>query len=172
MTIDAATEAARAATTTHGHTGPRTEAGKSKSSRNAIRTGLYAARDFIRPEEEEEYAQTLIKLMDELTPENSVEQTFATEIMGATWRLRRCRLVEEAFGLIEDLDVDPMIDERTEKQQKSVDRARAQSHLILRRSLDELRKLQKGRSIQEQLADQQPTPTRPALPRIRPEFVL
>ena len=130
-------------------TGPKTEAGKAKSSRNAIRTGLYAARDFVRPDEEEEYAQTLIKLMDELTPENSVEQTFATEIMGATWRLRRCRLVEEAFGLIEDLTVDPMIDERTEKQQKSVDRARAQSHLILRRSLDELRKLQKGRTIPE-----------------------
>ncbi len=154
MTNDAAT----AATTTHGQTGPRTEAGKSKSSRNAIRTGLYAARDFIRPDEEEEYAQTLIKLMDELTPENTVEQTFATEIMGATWRLRRCRLVEEAFGSIEDLNCDPMIDERTEKQQKSVDRARAQSHLILRRSLDELRKLQKGRNLQEQLAGQNPTP--------------
>jgi hypothetical protein len=154
MTNDAAT----AATTTHGQTGPRTEAGKAKSSRNAIRTGLYAARDFVRPDEEEEYAQTLIKLMDELTPQNSVEQTFATEIMGATWRLRRCRLVEEAFSTIEDLNCDPMIDERTEKQQKSVDRARAQSHLILRRSLDELRKLQKGRTLQEQLADQQPTP--------------
>ena len=63
--------------------------------------------------------------MNELTPENSVEQTFATEIMGATWRLRRSRLVEEAFSYIEDLDFDPMIDERTEKQQKSVDRARA-----------------------------------------------
>ena len=117
-----------------------------------------AARDFIRPEEEEEYAQTLIKLMDELTPGNSVEQTFATEIMGATWRLRRCRLVEDAFGRIEDLNVDPMIDERTEKQQKSVDRARAQSHLIFRRSLDELRKLQKVRIIPEQIADQPPTP--------------
>ena len=154
MSIDAAT----AATRTHGQTGPRTEAGKSRSSRNSIRTGLYAARDFVRPEEEEEYAQTLIKLMDELTPENSVEQTFATEIMGATWRLRRCRLVEESFSYIEDLDFNPMIDERTEKQQKSVDRARAQSHLILRRSLDELRKLQKGRTIKEQIADQFPTP--------------
>jgi hypothetical protein len=47
-----------------------------------------------------------------------------------------------------------MIDERTEKQQKSVDRARAQSHLILRRSLAELRSLQKNRTIQEQLQDQ------------------
>ena len=94
-------------------TGPKTEAGKAKSSRNAIRTGLYAARDFVRPDEEEEYAKTLIQLMDELAPENSVEQTFATEIMGATWRLRRCRLVEEAFSYIEDLDFDPMMDERT-----------------------------------------------------------
>jgi hypothetical protein len=143
MTNDAAT----AATTTHGQTGPRTEAGKAKSSRNSIRTGLYAARDFIRPDEEEEYAQTLIKLMDELTPDGTVEQTFATEIMGATWRLRRCRLVEEAFGLIEDLNFDPMMDERTEKQQKSVDRARAQSHLILRRSLAELCKLQSLRQL-------------------------
>ena len=161
MTMDAATDAATAATRTNGQTGPRTEAGKAKSSRNAIRTGLYAARDFVRPEEEEEYDHTLIKLMDELTPENSVEQTFATEIMGATWRLRRCRLVEEAFGLIEDLNVDPMIDERTEKQQKSVDRARTQSHLILRRSLDELRKLQKGRTIQE---TPKATPTSDAAP--------
>ena len=130
---------AKASITTHTQTGPRTEAGKAKSSRNAIRTGLYAARDFVRPEEEEEYAQTLIKLMDELVPANSIEQTFATEIMGATWRLRRCRLIEEHFGIIPDLDFDPMLDERTEKQQKSVDRARAQSHLILRRSLDEFR---------------------------------
>jgi hypothetical protein len=154
-------------------TGPKTEAGKARSSRNAIRTGLesplrgeslYAARDFVRPGEEEEYAETLIKLMDELIPENSVEQTFATEIMGATWRLRRCRLVEEAFSYIDDLDFDPMVDERTEKQQKSVDRARAQSHLILRRSLDELRKLQKGRTIREQLADQNPAPKTPPAP--------
>jgi hypothetical protein len=52
MTIDDLDEAA---TTKHGQTGSRTEAGKSKSSRDAIRTGLYAARDFIRPEEEAEY---------------------------------------------------------------------------------------------------------------------
>src|SRR5450432_1563645 len=126
------------------------------SSRNAIRTGLYSARDFILPGEEEEYAQTLIQLMDELTPDGTIEQPFATEIMGATWRLRRCRLVEEAFSSIEDLDFDPMMDERTEKQQKSVDRARAQSHLILRRSIAELRNLQTGRTIPEQLQNQKP----------------
>ena len=139
--------------------GPKTQAGKQNSSRNSIRTGLYAARDFIRSGEEEEYAQSLIRLMDELTPDGELETTFATEIMGATWRLRRCRLVEEAFGMVDDLDFDPMIDERTEKQQKSVDRARSQSHLILRRSIAELAKLQKARFLCEQSQDQsQPAP--------------
>ena len=142
-----------------GPSGPKTEAGKAKSSRNAIRTGLYAARDFIREGEEEEYAQTLIKLMDELTPEGTLEEVFATEIMGATWRLRRCRLVEEAFGTVDDLDFDPMMDERTEKSQKSVDRARGQSHLILRRSIAELAKLQKARFLCEQSQNNsQPAP--------------
>jgi hypothetical protein len=123
MTTDAATDAAISATQTHGQTGPRTEAGKAKPSRNAIRTGLYAARDFIRPEEEEEYAQTLIGPMDELTPGNSVEQTFATEIMGATWRLRRCRLVEENFSSIGDLNFDPM-DRRTHRKAAEIRRPR------------------------------------------------
>ena len=139
--------------------GPRSDEGKAKSSRNAIRTGLYAARDFIRAGEEEEYAQSLIRMMDELTPDGELEQTFATEIMGATWRLRRCRLVEEAFGMVDDLDFDPMMDERTEKQQKSVDRARAQSHLVLRRSIAELAKLQKARFLCDQSQNNsQPAP--------------
>ena len=176
--------------------GPKTEAGKQNSSRNSIRTGLYAARDFIRTGEEEEYAQSLIRLMDELTPDGELETTFATEIMGATWRLRRCRLVEEAFGMVDDLDFDPMIDERTEKQQKSVDRARSQSHLILRRSIAELAKLQKARFLCEQSQDKSTARSRtracfhqharrircphgprrqtigPALPRIGTQFVL
>ncbi len=144
--------------------GPRTEEGKSRSSRNSLKFGLFTAHDFIRDGEEEDYAGTLTSLMSDLAPEGTLEETFATEIMGATWRLRRCRLVEEAFGFVENLDFDPMIDERTEKQQKSVDRARAQSHLILRRSLAELRKLQKGRTIQEQLQDQKPAPKSTSTP--------
>ena len=100
-------------------TGPKTEAGKSKSSRNSLKFGLFTAHDFIREGEEEECADTFTSLTSELTPENSVEETFLLEIIGATWRLRRCRLVEEAFGNIGDHGCGPMVDERTEKQQKS-----------------------------------------------------
>jgi len=45
--------------------------------------------------------------------------------------------VEESFSFLDNLDLEPMIDERTEKQRKSVDRARAQSHLILCRSFED-----------------------------------
>ena len=40
-----------------------------------------------------------------------------------------------------------MVDEATSKQQKSVDRARAQSHNVLRRSISELSRLQTERTI-------------------------
>ena len=129
-------------------TGDATDATRTQptgSAANAIKHGLFTAQDFIREGEEDEYARTVKALWSELSPDGTLEEVFTTEIVGATWRLRRCRLVEEAFGAIEDLDFDPMMDERTEKQQRSVDRARAQSHLILRRSIAELTKLQKIR---------------------------
>jgi len=129
-------------------TGDATDATRTQptgSAANAIKHGLFTAHDFIREGEEDEYARTVKSLWSELSPDGTLEEVFTTEIIGATWRLRRCRLVEEAFGAIEDLDFDPMMDERTEKQQRSVDRARAQSHLILRRSIAELTKLQKIR---------------------------
>ncbi len=109
---------------------------------NPLKTGLFAARYFIAPGDEKQYADTLYSLNSELSPQGILEETFAIEIMGATWRLHRCRKVEASFTA----ELDPMIDEKTEKAQKSVDRARAQSHLILRRSLAELRTLQTGRS--------------------------
>jgi hypothetical protein len=51
---------------------------------------------------------------------------------------------------------------RWSKQQKSVDRARAQSHLILRRSIGELAKLQKARFLCEQSQDHSKSAPGPA----------
>ena len=123
-----------------GATGPRTEAGKAISARNSTKHGLFAKRDFILEGEDEEYAQTFTALMAEIAPDGIIEQTFATEIMGATWRLRRCGILE--FDLARAADPAP---DAQDAIQKSIDRARAQSHNILRRSLTELRKLQTER---------------------------
>ena len=121
---------------------------ESPSSRNALTHGLFAVRYFIRPGEEEEYAETLTSLIAELAPQGIIEETFTAEIVGATWRLRRCRMVEQSLS--EGATLDPMVDDQAEKKQTSVDRARAQSHNILRRSLAELRKLQTERTLREQ----------------------
>ncbi|HKD09749.1 MAG TPA: SEC-C metal-binding domain-containing protein [Bryobacteraceae bacterium] len=119
-------------------TGPRTAEGKARSSQNATKIGLYTARDFIRPGEEDEYILGFNNLIAELDPQTPLEYVFTTEIMSANWRLRRCRVIEADLALLPEPD---------EKAQRSVDRARSQSHSILRRSLAELRKLQTERAI-------------------------
>jgi hypothetical protein len=124
---------------------------ESPSSQNALTHGLFAARDFIRQGEQPEYAEILQSVTAQLLPDGIIEQTFAAEIVGATWRLRRCRMVEQSLSA--DATLDPMTDEGLDKQQKSVDRARAQSHNILRRSLAELRKLQTERAARQQAAE-------------------
>ncbi len=136
-------------------TGPQTPEGKSRSSRNATKIGLYTARDFIREGEEDEYISGFNDLMAELDPQTPLEKVFATEIMSANWRLRRCRIIEAGLALEPEPGAnDAANEEKTneqktngEKTQRSVDRARAQSHVILRRSLSELRKLQTERAI-------------------------
>ena len=114
-----------------------------------LKTGLYSVRDFVRPGEEKQYADTLIDLMAELSPKGALEECFATEIMKSTWRLRRCRNSEQ--DLAASSETDPMVDEKTENRQKTVDRSRAQSHYLLRRSISELSKLQTARTIRMQL---------------------
>jgi len=116
---------------------------------NPLKSGLYSIRDFVRKGQEKEYANSLINLMTELSPEGVLEECFATEIFKATWRLRRCRNIE--FDLAESTEQDPMIGEQTSPDQKTVDRARAQSHHLLRRSISELTKLQTNRTIRLQL---------------------
>ena len=131
-------------------TGPRTESGKSRSSRNALSFGLFTLNDFVRENEAEQYTKICTSLWTELTPEGTVEEFLTSELMSATWRLRRCRMVEEDLAgitILDPMQKDPMQNPETEKQQKSVDRARAQSHSIFHRCLAALRKVQTERGI-------------------------
>ena len=142
-------------------TGPKTEAGKARSSKNALTLGLFTMNDFVRDNEAEDYTKICASLWNELSPEGTLEQNFTTEIVSATWRLRRCRMADEALGLISIADPawsDPMLSPANEKQQKSVDRARAQAHNALRRSIAELRALQTERTIRLHLDVQESIP--------------
>ena len=128
MSISEAQHAANKANAAHS-TGPKTETGKSRSSKNRLTFGLFTVNDFVREDECENYTKICTSLWTELSPAGTIEEAFTTEIMSATWRLRRCRMVEEDIAQIAILD--PMQDPETAAQQKSVDRARAQSVNIM-----------------------------------------
>jgi len=145
--ISDAQHAANKANAAHS-TGPQTPTGKARSSKNRLTFGLFTISDFVREDESESYTKICTSLWTELSPAGTIEEAFSTEIMSATWRLRRCRMVEEDIAGIAILD--PMQDPATAATQKSVDRTRANSLNIFNRCINALRKLQTERGIRSQ----------------------
>jgi hypothetical protein len=130
-------------------TGPRTGAGKATASRNALTLGLCTRADYVKPEERDLYKEFCETMYRELNPATLLEESFVSEITGATWRLRRCTAAE---GELADCATqDPMLDGATEKTCRSIERARAAAHSSLNRSINQLRKLQTERATREQL---------------------
>jgi hypothetical protein len=124
-------------------TGPRTESGKSTSSRNAITLGLYTRQDYVKPDEHDIYRDFCERMILELNPDTLLEETLVAEITGASWRLRRCSAVEAE--LADFADRDPMLDETKEKTIRSLERARATASSLLHRGINQLRRLQTDR---------------------------
>ncbi|HVW85010.1 MAG TPA: SEC-C metal-binding domain-containing protein [Bryobacteraceae bacterium] len=144
-------------------TGPRTEEGKARSSRNALKFGLFSAKNCIQPGEEEDYATLSNALWDELDPRGPIQQLLATEIVRAAWRLERCAKVEAALGEAMQLGnadnepLDPMADPANAgRTQSAVDRARQQATAAFNRNLVQLNRLKAERSSPA------PEPAKPA----------
>ena len=96
-----------------------------------------AFHDFIRPGEQQLYAELDQALRSDLAPVGVLEETLFEEIRRATWRLRRCGLVEELLAASGSEDLS--------KTQLEVDKARNQAHRLLHKCTAELRKLQTDR---------------------------
>ena len=75
-------------------TGPRTEAGKQRSSRNALRHGLTARTAVLDSEDPEAYQHHCRKFLDEYQPANQTEIELVQELADTSWRLRRIPLLE------------------------------------------------------------------------------
>jgi hypothetical protein len=123
--------------------GPISEAGKAASAQNHLIHGLFTRRDYVKPEERDIYKIFYETMLADLGPVTTLEQSYANEIAGASWRLRRCSEVE---GELADYQTqDPLWDEKNEKTIRSIERARAAAHANLNRSINNLRKLQTER---------------------------
>jgi len=118
--------------------GPVTAEGRARVSQNATKFGLFSVANFVRSEEQDIFNEFEAGYMLELSPDSSLEQTLAREIIHAAWRLRRCANLEVA-------PPKDMSDEELDRLQFSVDRARAAAQRTFHRSLKELRHFQSER---------------------------
>jgi hypothetical protein len=140
-------------------TGPKTEEGKAKSSRNNTRFGLFATNSCVQPEEQEEYENFCTALWTTLAPADPVEEVTAAEFVRNAWRLRRCAMAEETLGEIvarfqasqnktrntDHPAADPMIYPAYLPTQNAIDRARTSAQSGMRRAKADLDKMQTAR---------------------------
>ena len=77
-------------------TGPRTDAGKLRSSQNALRHGLTAQSVVVTPEEEAQYQQLCQKFFEEYQPATATEAAMVQQLADTTWRLNRIPQLEDA----------------------------------------------------------------------------
>jgi hypothetical protein len=75
-------------------TGPRTEAGKQRSSLNALRHGLTAASPVLPSEDPSVYEGHRRRFFDEYRPATPTESQLVQELVDTSWRLNRIPLLE------------------------------------------------------------------------------
>jgi hypothetical protein len=92
-----------------GATGPKTEAGKQRSSLNAYKHGLTGQIHVFTPEERTAFEKHCQSFVEALAPVGTLEQDLAQSIAEDKWRLNRARSLESGiFALSQCLEpVDP-----------------------------------------------------------------
>ena len=83
--------------TTNRSTGPRTEAGKQRSSQNALTHGLTAASPVLATEDLAAYQLHCRQFLDEYKPATPTETQLTQELADTAWRLNRIPSLEAAL---------------------------------------------------------------------------
>ena len=76
--------------------GPRTEAGKERSSQNRTTHGIYSSRIVLRNESQEIYDELEAMFMELFQPRDAYEVSCLTDMIVARWRIRRLRTADTA----------------------------------------------------------------------------
>jgi hypothetical protein len=77
-------------------TGPRTAAGKKRSSRNALKSGIFTKSLILESESRAEYQSLLNGVRDDLQPQGTVEALLVEGLVTILWRKRRLLQAESA----------------------------------------------------------------------------
>ena len=98
-------------------TGPKSDLGKLRSSKNAIKHGIYSQTTVLFNETQEEYDEHLQDFVTRFQPKDKVELRLVQRMADCEWRLARARYVETAT-------IDLQLDETAglvEKRFKTID---------------------------------------------------
>ena len=118
-------------------TGPKTESGKSKSSLNAVKTGLTGRTVLLPGDDAEAYTQHIERFFDEWDPETDAEEALVQSLADTEWRLLRIPSLEMGIYAIGRLELaDKFSSEQDEAVRKSL--IEAQIFLSYRKDLNNL----------------------------------
>jgi hypothetical protein len=141
-------------------TGPKTAAGKARSSQNATTHGLTAGILHIPAHETAAFRQFEAKVKQAIRPQGSLERTAAGNFVYAAWRLRKIRAL--LAELYREHRVDPLVAPDAAAAVRQLTRYRATVEMMFFRSLKQLRELQTNRAARN---FQLHAPERVALPK-------
>ncbi len=91
--------------------GPKTEAGRQRSSQNSLKLGLTAQALVLPSEDPAEFNQLLTSYLDQFRPAGPAELDLVHEMVAAKWRLQRLAIIETQLYV-----------EYTERVQEDADR--------------------------------------------------
>jgi hypothetical protein len=75
-------------------TGPRTELGKSRSSKNAVKFGILSKATLLKGESRAEYNSLLVGLWETYQPVGKLEEILVDKLASVLWRIRRLLIAE------------------------------------------------------------------------------
>jgi len=142
-------------------TGPKTEAGKWRSSLNALRHGLTGQIVVMPQEDMTAYRAHLKTFTDEYHPKGATEAQLVQSLADTSWRLNRAAALEaNLYTLAASVEKDPLTEAPGEVQAALESQAKALMILSLHsqrlsrqfeRTITQLRHLQETRRVEETL---------------------
>jgi len=108
-------------------TGPRTDAGRAKSSQNAVKSALTGRTVLLPTDDRNEYERFLTGLQQQLKPEGQLECELVQIIVDCHWRLRRIQELEFALYAHGQEQFESLFEDCPESERRS--RILLQTHL-------------------------------------------
>jgi hypothetical protein len=130
-------------------TGPQTPQGKATSAQNSRTHGLCSKDRLVANEDQLEFEVMEVKLRGDVHPTGALEQTLFSELLTASWQLRRITRMETELSAGHDSYTALLDDESLQKKLDRLGRHHARFERTFHRSLKELKALQTNRALRE-----------------------